>query len=84
LPENIKFDDLYSDDCGFAEIEKDEKIGFMNNEGRIVIPPNFPKDRQSGIDEDAADDAWREYQKVIAGWTEDAFEGDSDARWNTD
>ena len=84
LPENIKFDDFYSDDCGFAEIEKDEKIGFMNNEGQIVIPPIFPKDRQSGIDEDAADDAWREYQKDIAGWTEDAFEGDSDARWNTD
>lgn len=84
LPENIKFDEFYSDDCGFAEIEKDEKIGFMNNEGQIVIPPIFPKDRQSGIDEDAADDAWREYQKDIAGWTEDAFEGDSDARWNTD
>ena len=84
LPENIKFDEFYSDDCGFAEIEKDEKIGFMNNEGQIVIPPIFPKDRQSGIDEDAADDAWREYQKDIAGWTEDAFEGDSDAYWNID
>ena len=84
LPENIKFDEFYSDDCGFAEIEKDEKIGFMNNEGQIVIPPIFPKDRQFGIDEDAADDAWREYQKDIAGWTEDAFEGDSDAYWNID
>ena len=84
LPENIKFDDFYSDNCGFAEIEKNEKIGFMNNEGQIVIPPIFPKDSQSGIDEEAANDSWREYQKEVAGWTEDAFEGESDAYWNND
>ncbi len=84
LPENIKFDEFYSDNCGFAEIEKNEKIGFMNNEGQIVIPPIFPKDSQSGIDEEAANDSWREYQKEVAGWTEDAFEGESDACWNID
>ena len=84
LPENIRFDDFYSDNCGFAEIEKNEKIGFMNNEGQIVIPPIFPKDSQSGIDEEAANDSWREYQKEVAGWTEDAFEGESDAYWNND
>lgn len=84
LPENIKFDDFYSDNCGFAKIEKNEKIGFMNNEGQIVIPPIFPKDSQSGIDEEAANDSWREYQKEVAGWTEDAFEGESDAYWNID
>ena len=84
LPENIKFDEFYSDDCGFAEIEKDDKIGFMNNEGQIVIPPIFPKDEQIGIDEDAANDSWREYQKYAAGSVSDAYEGDSDALWNTD
>ena len=84
LPENIKFDEFYSDNCGFAEIEKDEKIGFMNNEGQIVIPPIFPKDEQSGIDEDAANDAWREHQKEIAGMAEDAFDGEPDAYWNID
>lgn len=84
LPENIKFDEFYSDNCGFAEIEKDEKIGFMNNQGLIVIPPIFPKDRQSGIDEAAANDTWREYQKEIAGWSSDAYEGDDSNRWNTD
>lgn len=84
MPENIKFDEVYSDYCGFAKIEKNDKIGFMNNEGQIVIPPIFPKDRQSGIDENAANDFWREYQKDVAGWTEDAFEGESDAYWNND
>ena len=84
LPENIKFDEFYSDDCGFAEIEKDDKIGFMNNEGRIVIPPIFPKDEQIGIDEEAANDSWREYQKYVADSVTDAYEGDPDARWNTD
>ena len=56
----------------------------MNNEGQIVIPPIFPKDRQSGIDEDAANDAWRENQKEIAGWSDDAFDGEPDAYWNID
>lgn len=84
LPKNIKFDEFYSDDCGFAEIEKDEKIGFMNNEGRIVIPPIFPKDRQSGIDEEAANDSWREYQKYAADSVSDAFEGDTNAYLNID
>lgn len=84
LPENIKFDEFYSDNCGFAEIEKNDKIGFMNNEGHIVIPPIFPKDKLSGINKEAADDAWREYQKEIAGWTEDAFDGEPDAYWNSD
>lgn len=84
LPENIKFDEFYSDDCGFAEIEKNDKIGFMNNEGRIVIPPIFPKDNQIGIDEDAANESWREYQKYAADSVSDAYEGDSDAFWNTD
>jgi hypothetical protein len=84
LPENIKFDEFYSDDCGFAEIEKNDKIGFMNNEGRIVIPPIFPKDRQSGIDEEAANDSWREYQKYAVDSVADAYEGDPNACWNTD
>lgn len=84
LPENIKFDEFYSDNCGFAKIEKNEKIGFMNNEGHIVIPPIFPKDRKSGIDKEGADDAWREYQKEIAGWTEDAFDGEPGSYWNID
>ena len=84
LPENIKFDDFYSDNCGFAEIEKDDKIGFMNNEGQIVIPPIFPKDEQIGIDEEAANDSWREYQRYAADSVTDAYEGDPDARWNTD
>lgn len=84
LPENIKFDDFYSDNCGFAEIEKDEKIGFMNNEGQILIPPIFPKDWQSGINEEAANDSWREYQKEIASWADDVYEGDDSNRWNTD
>lgn len=84
LPENIKFDEFYSDNCGFAEIEKDEKIGYMNNEGQIVIPPIFPKDVQTGIDEEAANESWREYQKYAADSVSDAFEGDSDAYLNID
>lgn len=84
LPKNIKFDDFFSDNCGFAEIENNEKIGFMNNEGQIVIPPIFPKDRQKGINEEAANDAWREQQKEITRWNEDAFDGESDADWNID
>ena len=84
LPENINFDDFYSDNCGFAEIEKDQKIGFMNNEGHIVIPPLFPKDVQTGIDEEAANDSWREYQKYAADSVSDAFEGDPEACWNVD
>ena len=84
LPEKIKFDDFYSDNCGYAEIEKDDKIGFMNNEGKIVIPPIFPKDNQIGVDEDAANESWKEYQKNAADSVSDAYEGDSDAYWNTD
>lgn len=84
LPENIKFDEFHSDNCGFARIEKDGKIGFMNNDGQIVIPPIFPKDRESGIDEEAANDSWREYQKEITSWSSDAYEGDDSNRWNTD
>jgi hypothetical protein len=84
LPENIIFDEFYSDNCGFAEIEKDNKIGFMNNEGHIVIPPIFPKDIQTGIDEEAANESWREYQKYAVDSVADAYEGDPDARWNTD
>ena len=84
LPANIKFDESHSDDCGFARIEKDGKIGFMNNEGVIVIPPIFPEDKESGIDEEAANDSWREYQKDITSWSSDAFEGDDTNRWNTD
>ena len=56
----------------------------MNNEGRIVIPPIFPKDRQSGIDEEAANDSWREYQKYAADSVSDAFEGDTNAYLNID
>ena len=56
----------------------------MNNEGQIVIPPIFPKDRQKGINEEAANDAWREQQKEITRWNEDAFDGESDAYWNID
>ena len=84
LPENIKFDEFYSDNCGFAEIEKDNKIGFMNNEGHIVIPPIFPKDVQTGIDEEAANESWREYQKYAADSVSDAFDGEPDAYWNID
>ena len=84
LPENIKFDEFYSDNCGFAEIEKDDKIGFMNNEGHIVIPPIFPKDVQTGIDEEAANESWREYQKYAADSVSDAYKGLEDAHWNTD
>ena len=84
LPENIKFDEFYSDNCGYAEIEKNNKLGYMNNRGEIVIPPIFPKDVPDGIDEDAANESWREYQKYAADSVSDAYEGDSDARWNID
>ncbi len=84
LPENIKFDELNSDNCGFAKVEKDDKIGFINNEGQFVIPPIFPKDRENGIDEELADQEWREYQRDIAGYAEDAFDGEPDAIWNID
>ena len=66
------------------EIEKDEKIGFMNNEGHIVIPPIFPKDVQTGIDEETSNEAWKEYQKYSADSVSDAYEGLEDAHWNTD
>ena len=56
----------------------------MNNRGEVVIPPIFPKDIQVGIDEDAANESWREHQKYVADSISDAYEGDSDARWNTD
>lgn len=84
LPKDIKFSEFNSDDCGVAEIEKDGKIGFLNNEGQIVIPPIFPKDSDAGINEAAADDAWREYQKEITDWTDDAYEGNATNGWNTD
>ena len=84
MPENIKFDEFYSDNCGYAEIEKNNKLGYMNNRGEVVIPPIFPKDIQVGIDEDAANESWREHQKYVADSISDAYEGDSDARWNTD
>ncbi len=84
LPDNIKFDELKSDNCGFARIEKDDKIGFINNEGQFVIPPIFPKDRENGINEYLAEEEMREYQREIAGWTEDAFDGEPDAAWNID
>ena len=84
MPENIKIDDFRRDCCGFIQIEKNEKIGFMNNEGKIVIPPIFPKDSEAGFDENEVNDWWRDYKKDIDGSVEDAFEGDDSARWNID
>ena len=54
------------------------------NEGHIVIPPIFPKDVQTGIDEEAANESWREYQKYAADSVSDAFDGEPDAYWNID
>jgi hypothetical protein len=34
--------------------------------------------------DEAANESWREYQKYAADSVSDAYEGDSDARWNTD
>lgn len=84
IPKDIIFSDDTSDRLGYLQIEKDDKLGYMNNRGEVVIPPIFPKDVQVGIDEDAANESWREYQKYAADSVSDAYEGDSDARWNID
>lgn len=74
MPTGVIFDEFYSDWNGYAEIKKDNKIGYMNNNGVIVIPPIFPKDEQTGIDEDAANDSWQEYQKYAGESVSDAYE----------
>lgn len=84
IPQDIIFSDDTCDRLGYLLIEKNNKLGYMNNRGEVVIPPIFPKDVQVGIDEDAANESWREYQKYAADSVSDAYEGDSDARWNTD
>jgi hypothetical protein len=84
IPKGLIFSNDTCDRLGFLAIEKNNKLGYMNNRGEVVIPPIFPKDEQIGIDEDAANESWREYQKYAAGSVSDAYEGDSDALWNTD
>lgn len=66
-----------SDKNGFIEIYKDGKRGYMNNRGEIVVPTIFEKkEPYHYIDED--------YYDSLRQSTEDAFEGDSSARWNVD
>lgn len=84
IPKDIIFSDDTCDRLGYLQIEKDDKLGYMNNRGEVVIPPIFPKDVQVGIDEDAANESWQEYQKYSTDSVSDAYEGDWDARWNTD
>ena len=84
IPKDIIFSDDTCDRLGYLQIEKDDKLGYMNNRGEVVIPTFFPKDVQVGIDEDAANESWREYQKYVADSTIDAYEGDPNARWNTE
>ena len=84
IPNDIIFSDDTCDSLGYLQIEKNNKLGYMNNRGEVVIPPIFPKDVQVGIDEDAANESWREYQKYAVDSVSDAYDGDSDAFWNTD
>lgn len=84
IPNDIIFSDDTCDRLGYLQIEKNNKLGYMNNRGEVVIPPIFPKDVQVGIDEDAANESWRDYQNYAADSVSDAYEGESDARWNTD
>ena len=84
IPKDIIFSDDTCDRLGYLQIEKDDKLGYMNNRGEVVIPTIFPKDVQVGIDEDAANESWQEYQQYATDSVSDAYEGDSDAHWNTD
>lgn len=84
IPKDIIFSDDTCDRLGYLQIEKDDKLGYMNNRGEVVIPTIFPKDVLVGIDEDAANESWQEYQQYATDSVSDAYEGDSDARWNTD
>ena len=84
ISKDIIFSDDTCDRLGYLQIEKDDKLGYMNNRGEVVIPTIFPKDVQVGIDEDAANESWQEYQQYATDSVSDAYEGDSDARWNTD
>ena len=76
LPEG--YDIAYnSDKNGFIQIYKDNKRGYMNNRGEIVVPAIYDKINPSlNIDED--------YFNSLNEHTDDAFEGDTSARWNID
>lgn len=76
LPEG--YDIAYnSDKNGFVQIYKDNKRGYMNNRGEIVVPAIYDKINPSlNIDED--------YFNSLNEHTDDAFEGDTSARWNID
>ncbi len=84
MPKDVVLDNFHTDWEGYVIVKKDNKTGYVNNKGELVIPTIFPKDIQTGIDEDAANESWREYQSIVADFVSDAYEGDSDARWNTD
>lgn len=84
IPNDIIFSGDTCDRLGYLQIEKNDKLGYMNNRGNLVIPPIFPKDIRTGINEDAANESWREYQKYAVDSVSDAYDGDSDAFWNTD
>lgn len=76
LPEGYEFA-YNSDKNGFIEIYKEGKRGYMNNRGEVVIPTIFEKkEPYHYIDED--------YFDSLKKSTDDAFEGDSSARWNID
>jgi len=84
LPSNISFYNNTCDRLGHIKIEEGGKIGYMNNRGKIIIPPIFPKDIQVGVDRVAADGYWKDYQREMRNSISDAYEEDSDAYWNTD
>lgn len=76
IPEGYEFA-YNSDKNGFIEIYKEGKRGYMNNRGEVVIPTIFEKkEPYHHIDED--------YFDSLKKSTDDAFEGDSSARWNID
>lgn len=61
----------------YALIYKDQKMGYMNNCGKIVVPIIFP----FPIFEKFEEDYKSPFDYTSA---EDAYEGDSDALWNTE
>lgn len=72
------------DENDYLYFIENDKRGYIDKFGKIVIPPLFSKDEEIYVDEFLERAEWEEEQRNIYNSIDDAFEGESDAYWNID
>ncbi len=79
-PIQITFDEIdYYDDNGYLRFISKNKIGYLNTQGVVLVPPIFPRQLNTNFRQPIWDE-----QDLMGDYYSDAFEDDAEATWNVD